>query len=105
MAVRVLTPWRFVILNKLVELGVAMVTGVKEYKEISDKALVITNLKGDRQTIDAETIVLATGARSNTELFESLKGKVPEIYLAGDCVAPRRAIDAIADASRIAREI
>ena len=36
-----------------------------------------------------DTIVLATGFTADDALYFELKGKVPELYRAGDCVAPR----------------
>jgi 2,4-dienoyl-CoA reductase (NADPH2) len=45
--------------------------------------------------IPADTVVLAVGSRSCNGLFHSLEGKVPELYLAGDAAAPRKALDAI----------
>ena len=104
MALRLGPTWRELILNKLVELGVTMLTEVR-YEEITERGLVITNREGNRQTIGADTIVLAAGARPNRKLFKELEGRVPEIYLAGDCIAPRRALYAVADGSRIAHGI
>jgi pyruvate/2-oxoglutarate dehydrogenase complex dihydrolipoamide dehydrogenase (E3) component len=39
------------------------------------------------------------------ELFESLKGKVPEIYAVGDCKEPLLITDAIGTGASIARTI
>jgi mycofactocin system FadH/OYE family oxidoreductase 2 len=36
-----------------------------------------------------DTIVLAMGRVANDELYKELKGRVKELYRAGDCVAPR----------------
>ncbi|MFC2059415.1 FAD-dependent oxidoreductase, partial [Chloroflexota bacterium] len=91
-------------LNRLTKRGVAMLTGVK-YEEITDKGLVLTNSKGQRQTIEAHNIVLAVRGRPNRELFEALKGNVPEIHLVGDCVDPRNIMEAVDDGSRVARAI
>ena len=71
---------------------------------IRAKELVIT-VDGKNETIEADTVVLAVGARPKTDLFKALEGKVPEIYLAGDCVEPRNIGGATEDGSRIARMI
>jgi 2,4-dienoyl-CoA reductase (NADPH2) len=84
--------------------GVPLLTGVK-YEEITDKGLTITNEAGQRQTIEADTIIPAVPLTPNTELLKSLEGKVPEIYTIGDGREPRLIIDAIADGSRIAHVI
>jgi pyruvate/2-oxoglutarate dehydrogenase complex dihydrolipoamide dehydrogenase (E3) component len=38
-------------------------------------------------------------------LFESLKGKVDEVYAIGDCRDPKLTLEAIADGWRVARAI
>ena len=93
-----------VLLEWLAKKGVTMMTGVK-YEEITDKGLAIITKEGKRQTIEADSIVPAMSLTPNTELLKLLEGKVPEIYLIGDCEEPRLIIDAIADGSHIARAI
>jgi 2,4-dienoyl-CoA reductase (NADPH2) len=86
------------------EKGVTMMSGVK-YVEINDKGLTIINKEGDRQTIEADSIIPAIPLSPNTGLLKSLEGKVPETYAIGDCREPLLIVDAIADGSRIARAI
>ena len=50
-------------------------------------------------------IVLATGTRPNNALSQSLKGKVPELYQAGDCIEPRRFLEAIHEGADAALRI
>lgn len=45
--------------------------------------------------LPADTVVLATGVKANKSLQDSLKEKNVEFYPVGDCVSPRKAIDAI----------
>ena len=85
--------------------GVTMISGVKEYVEITDKGLTIINKKGERQIIEADTVVPALPLTPNMGLVESLKGKVPEVYTIGDCKEPHLIVDAIAAGSRIARGV
>lgn len=92
---------RRVVLDSLAENGVQMLTHVK-YEEITDKGLVITTADGERQIIEADTIVLATGMEPKAELFEALQGKGAETYLIGDCATPRNILEAIHDGARIA---
>jgi 2,4-dienoyl-CoA reductase (NADPH2) len=84
--------------------GVTMITQVKDM-EITDRGLVITTKEGDRQTIEADSIVPATPLAPNTGLLKGLEGKVPEIYAIGDCNEPRLIVDAIADGWNVARKI
>lgn len=81
-----------------------VITGVK-YEEINEKGLVITTREGERQTINADTIVIALPFKPNTELIKALEGKAPEVYSIGDCSEPRLIMDAIGDGYRIARDI
>ena len=50
-----------------------------------------------------DTVVLAAGNTVRDELYWALKGKVPELYRIGDCVAPRLTDMAIADGHRVGR--
>ncbi|MCU0579786.1 MAG: FAD-dependent oxidoreductase, partial [Desulfobacterota bacterium] len=50
-----------------------------------------------------ETVVLAAGNTASDGLYFDLKGKVPEIYRIGDCLAPRLTDMAIADGHRVGR--
>jgi len=84
--------------------GVTMMTDVK-YEEITDKGLTITTKDGKKLTLEADSIIPVTPSAPNNRLFESLQGKVPEVYAVGDCREPRLIIDAIADGYWIARDI
>lgn len=60
---------------------------------------------GKEEVVAADTVILALGRRSNGQLARELAGKVPELYLVGDCVEPRRITMAIHEAAFWAREI
>ncbi|MCK4354472.1 MAG: hypothetical protein KAW83_04385 [Dehalococcoidia bacterium] len=81
-----------------------MLTEIR-YNEVTPKGLVVTTKEGERKTIEADTIVLAAGATPDKKLYEEIKGKVSNTYLAGDCVEPRTIREAIADGYRIGLEI
>ena len=85
--------------------GVGMITGVKEYVEITDKGLTIVNKDGKRETIEADTIVPALPLTASAELFEALKKKVPEVYAIGDCREPALIADAIGTGTRTAMTV
>jgi pyruvate/2-oxoglutarate dehydrogenase complex dihydrolipoamide dehydrogenase (E3) component len=85
--------------------GVTMISGVKEFVEITEKGLTIINKEGERQIIKADTVVPALPLTPNIGLVESLKRKVPEFYAIGDCKEPHLIADAIAAGSRIARAV
>ncbi len=92
------------LLKRLAAKGVAMLAGV-QHEEITEWGVVITNKEGQSQLIEAETIVLAIGARPNLALLNELKDRVSEVHLAGDCVEPRDIMGAIADGARVGRAL
>jgi 2,4-dienoyl-CoA reductase-like NADH-dependent reductase (Old Yellow Enzyme family)/thioredoxin reductase len=49
-----------------------------------------------------DTIVLALGTKSNAELKEPLEARLSEIYVIGDALEPRKAIEAIEEGARVA---
>jgi NADPH-dependent 2,4-dienoyl-CoA reductase/sulfur reductase-like enzyme len=92
------------ILDRLAAKGVTMLTGLR-YEQITPTGLEIITSDGREQTIEADTIVIATGGNANTELAQQLERKVPALHLVGDCVQPRDIMGAIADGARVGREI
>lgn len=60
---------------------------------------------GEEKLAAADTVVIATGTKPETELFEILQGLVPEVYRVGDCISPRTASEAIEEAALIGRKI
>jgi 2,4-dienoyl-CoA reductase-like NADH-dependent reductase (Old Yellow Enzyme family) len=52
-----------------------------------------------------DAVILATGNRANDDLAPELAGKVEQLRLIGDCLAPRRLHDAILDGERAGRTI
>lgn len=55
---------------------------------------VFANDGGHILWIDADSVVLATGYKSENELVDKLKGIAPEVYSVGDCNTPRDGLDA-----------
>ncbi len=92
------------LLARLQQNGIKLMPGVK-YDEINAKGLVITNKKGEKELIRADTIVIAAGARPNNRLAEDLKGKVPSLYVIGDCKEPRKIVEAVREGEQVGREI
>jgi 2,4-dienoyl-CoA reductase (NADPH2) len=84
--------------------GATMIAGVKSIK-ITDQGVVITTKQGDKQTIEADSIIPTAPLKPNTDLYRSLKGVVPKVYAIGDCKEPRMIVDAIADGWRVGNAI
>jgi thioredoxin reductase len=91
-------------LDWLGEKGVPLINGVQSM-EIRDEGVVITAKDGDRQILQADSVIATSPLAPNHGLLESLEGKVPEVYAVGDCREPRMIVDAIADGWRIGNEI
>jgi pyruvate/2-oxoglutarate dehydrogenase complex dihydrolipoamide dehydrogenase (E3) component len=86
--------------------GVVLTPGT-ELRAVEGSTVVVANVySGVERRIEAvDTVVLAAGSRSTDSLYRALKGQVPELYAAGDCVAPRGVHQAILDGTRVARAI
>ncbi len=52
-----------------------------------------------------DTVVWVTGREANDELYLALQDRVPELYRAGDCLAPRTIEHAIWDGEMIGRKL
>jgi len=85
--------------------GVTMISGVKEYVEVTDKGLTIITGDGKKQTLEADSIATALPLTPNNELLDGLKAKVAEVYAIGDCRDPLLIADAIGTGVRTAREV
>ena len=52
-----------------------------------------------------ETVVTAYGGKAVDDLYHGLKGRPPALHLVGDAMAPRRLLDAMLEATRLARSL
>jgi 2,4-dienoyl-CoA reductase (NADPH2) len=93
--------WGFKI--RLAKLGVVMLTNATLNRIIPEGIVVAS--EGEEQVVAADTLVLAKKMRPNRELWEELQGKVAALYAAGDCIAPRKALNAIHDGFRVGARI
>ncbi len=91
------------LLDRLKILGVNLLTGTRA-ESCDEKGLTVFK-DGAKELLPADTIVVSAGATPNQDLYQQLSGEVPEIYRVGDCVQPRRIIDATAEAYLVARKI
>ncbi|MCX5999736.1 MAG: FAD-dependent oxidoreductase, partial [Chloroflexi bacterium] len=84
--------------------GVRVLVKVK-CDEITSTGVVVVPEGGDRQVIEADTVILAGKARPNVEAYGWLQGRVPEFHAVGDCSEVGLIKKATADAMRIACKI
>ena len=93
-------------MEQLMTKGVTLtpMTGAWEVEENSiDVYNVIT--WEPRAIENMDTVVLASGGIGEDTMYHALDGKVPELYMVGDCYQPRDIELAVTDGHRVAREI
>jgi thioredoxin reductase len=91
---------------RLLEKGVALTPNMR-LRSIEEDAVVLENVWSHQtgRIGEVDTVVLAVGSRSDDGLYHQLKGRVPELHLVGDAVAPRRLAHAMLEATRVGRLI
>lgn len=95
---------RTLLLELLEKNDVEIKTGVKVEEILEDGVMVIDKFL-NRVKIEANSIVLALGFRSRIDVVKSLEELAPEVYTIGDCVTPRKLINAIHEAFNVAVEL
>jgi 2-enoate reductase len=71
-------------------------------KEVTDRGVVIQTGDSVRKTIVCDSVALAMGLRSSTEVYDSLKEEIVELYAIGDCKEPRKVMDALWEGYHVA---
>ncbi len=84
---------RWVLRDSLRREGVEIHTSTR-VEEISEEGVRAIR-DGDEKFFEADSVVLAVGSKPNRGLSEALRGRVGELYEVGDCVEPRKALQAI----------
>jgi len=95
---------RFAILMRLRALGIEMKSKTEVVK-ITEKGTEVVNRDGVTEFFEADTVVLATGMKSNNKLLKEIEGKTPILYSIGDCVEAHRIVEAVENGFRIACQI
>jgi len=116
--VEVLVPWGAIagfqvepltlafVLSRLYTRG-AVLTNSMQIKAVRESTVVATNILTRQERIieGVDTVVLALGSVANNRLYGALKGKVPELYLVGQALAPRKMLDSTLDGLRVGRMV
>jgi thioredoxin reductase len=88
--------------QRLLEMGVKFTphTGLKE---ISGKDLITYNIYTQQEVTiaDVDTIVFCIGNQAKDDLYLELERQVDDLHMVGDCVVPRRILDAIHEGAHI----
>jgi len=94
---------RWILRNNLQKGGVKTFTSTTVERISEKEVFAIKN--GQRLTLPADSVVLAAGSKPNKNLAEAIRKKIPEIYEIGDCVEPRKALQAIHEGWDVALKI
>jgi pyruvate/2-oxoglutarate dehydrogenase complex dihydrolipoamide dehydrogenase (E3) component len=62
---------------------------------ITEEGVSAVNEKGEERFYEADTVLLAVGLKSRTELVESLRNCAPDFVVIGDCLRPATVMEAI----------
>jgi len=79
----------------------------RKVEEIYDKGIRADHF-GLHEEFKGDAVVISVGSKPDRSLMEELKEIIPELegfYMIGDCVEPRKALEAIYEGAHVAREI
>jgi mycofactocin system FadH/OYE family oxidoreductase 2 len=85
--------------------GVERVSDFKVNKVEAGKVTIEDVFTQKEQELEADTLVLSYWRQADTRLHDELEGKVKELHLIGDALAPRRLIDAFYEGYTVAAEM
>jgi 2-enoate reductase len=71
--------------------------------EITDDGVVVIDKDGKRSKLENDSVVLALGLKADRKLADALGDTVSETRVIGDCVEPRKVMDAVWEGFRFAR--
>jgi len=66
-------------------------------EEIKEGSVRVATADGKKETISADTIIIAAGYTANDRLYKALESKVPEICCIGNSSEPRRILEATSE--------
>jgi 2,4-dienoyl-CoA reductase-like NADH-dependent reductase (Old Yellow Enzyme family)/thioredoxin reductase len=68
---------------------------------VIERECVCRDVDGKETIVEADTVVVATGFVADNRLFQSLSGKIPNLFHAGDCIQPRTLVEAIDEGMQV----
>lgn len=92
--------------QRLLKAG-ATITPIHTLKEIRQGEVALTHIfaKKDVVRTGVDAVVVASDSRAENAIYLALKGKVKELHMAGDCVAPRKLDIAIREGFMVGRSL
>lgn len=99
-------PWmnRVMLLDLLKFHKVNVMTNLSLF-EVMDEGAVVIHKDFRKETVPADTIILAVGLEPEQGIYRSLSGKLANLYLIGDAREAKNIMNAIWDAYEVARAI
>lgn len=94
---------KWILRKELKDCGVNVLTSAK-LMNITRNGVIVKR-DGAEEALKADSVVLALGARPNSSLYNAAKDKFGEVYAIGDCVKPRKALEAIHEGFDVALRI
>jgi 2-enoate reductase len=73
--------------------------------EVTDKGAVVIHKDSHRETLPADTVIIAVGLESEQGIYRQLQGNLTNLYLIGDAREAKNIMNAIWDAYEVARTI
>jgi len=100
-------PWGNALdLVKLLDDNKVKISDKTNVLRITERGVDVVDQKAEESCLPADTIVIARGMKpTNSKLVVALQEKFPEVYAIGDCVEPRKVMNAIWEGYRRARVI
>ena len=84
---------RWTVMSELSRLGVTIITGATAMEVLPNGLIFEKN--GMKDTLLADSVVIATGTKSEDRLITEIDDLVSEVYVIGDAKEPRNALEAI----------
>lgn len=95
------TKW---VLRKELDMANVQIISGAPVKEIKENGVIIEK-NGIRQQVEADTVVLATGFRQDTSVYETLRNLIPKVPIAGTVATIGHAIEGIGNVFEVAMKI
>lgn len=95
---------RIMLIDLMTQAGVKSITS-SSLLEINEEGAVIIDNRFRKQTVKADTVVMAIGFNANNQLFRELYGEVGNVYNVGDSEAASNIMDAIWSANEVALNV
>ena len=91
-------------MQRVMAMGVVFTPHTSVTRIESEQVIITDRFAAGERAIPADAVVLGVYEQPAQELYVALKGRVPRLFRAGDCVAPRRIEHAILEGRQIGEQ-